>query len=133
MKNYLEAYRERMEKNEADLLKLANEVLAINPKIEVYRHKNTDRLINGLVFFDGENINSICFHEVPYRWSGCGFPEFGNSHFGNDITCYLPFTADDVIKTFHPVTDVNNTHNTKFEDKEQYLKCLSYLTKYKPE
>lgn len=132
MKTYLEAYGERLERNQTALLKLADKVLATNPEIEIYHNSNaSDRFIQGLVFFNGENINSIHFHEVPYRWSGCGYGEFNRSHSGGENVS-MPFDVQDVLTTFRPVTSVNHTHSTTFKTKDQYLKWCSYLVRYEP-
>jgi len=133
MKTYFEAYRERLERNQADLFNLANEVLKQHPEIEIYHYRG-DRFVQGLIFFNGENINSIHFHEVPYRWSGCGYDEINiaMSHRGGDNVS-MPFTVEDVISTFKPVTSKNRDVKTKFKSKEDYLKWCSYLVKYNKE
>jgi hypothetical protein len=124
---YLEAYSARLERNAQELKNLIHEVQKLQPKIKAY--VSNHGIIQGVVFIDGENINSIHFHEVPYRWSGCGYSEFGKSHIGGENVS-MPFTANDVINGFTPVTSKNHTHNTKFKNMEQYLKWCSYLTEY---
>ena len=124
---YLEAYSARLARNEQELKNLIHEVQKLHPKIKAYVSNNG--IIQGVVFIDGENINSIHFHEVPYRWSGCGYSEFGKSHYGGENMA-MPFTVEDVINGFSPITSKNHTHNTKFQNIEQYLKWCSYLTEY---
>lgn len=129
MKTYLEAYRERLERNQSNLFDLAKAILKINPAIEIYHHKDEKRLKSGIVFFDGEKINNINFHEVPYRWSGCGFTEFGKSHSGIEGS-EMPFSNEDVLTTFKPITSERKSINENFKTKEQYLKWYSFLTKF---
>lgn len=131
MSDFFTAYRLRLERNEADLLKLADEVLKLNPDIEIYHSKPLERRIRSLTFFNGEEINSVGFHEVPYRWSGCGYNEHSNSHYGGENVA-MPFTANDVLSTFKPVTTVRHRHDTFFKSKAEYLKWRSYLIKYQP-
>lgn len=123
MKDFLTAYGERLERNSAALLKLATDVMAADPTVEVYCHRD-DKHKKGLVFFKGEEINKIHFHEVPYHWSGCGYAE----HFGGENLA-MPFTVEDVLQTFKPVTTVMDRHDTFFKSKAEYLKWCSYLQK----
>lgn len=131
MSDYLKAYRERLERNHAELIKLINDVQAIDSTIEAYVYDNPNRLLSGVVFIKEEEINSIHFHETPYRWSGCGYPEFGNSHYGTENSG-LPFTANDVIANFEPIKDKRKSQIEKFRNKEHYLNWCSYLTKFNP-
>lgn len=126
MKTYFEAHRERLENNQTALLKLAGEVLAKDPTIEIYHYK--DQLIPGLIFIKGEKINSVHFHEVPYRWSGCGHREFSNSNH----TLEMPFSADDVLSTFKPIAGKRLSQVETFKNKAHYLKSCSYLTRFTP-
>lgn len=128
MKTYFDSYRERLERNQSKLFNLAKAVLKINHNIEVYHHKDENRIKSGLIFFDGEKINSIQFHEVPYRWSGCGYSEFGTSHNGIEGS-EMPFNIYDVLETFKPITTVRKNQKETFKSKEQYLNWCSYLTK----
>jgi len=128
MKTYIEARQERLERNQAQLFELAKSVLKSDPKIEIY-HYDGDRPVQGLVFIKGENINSIHFHEVPYRWSGCGYGEHNNSTYGGE-NYSMPFTTEDVITTFQPITTVKKTYKDCFKSIESYLEWCSYLTKY---
>jgi hypothetical protein len=84
-------------------------------------------------------INSIHFHEVPYRWSGCGYEEHSKSHSGGE-NISMPFTADDVISTFKPINKIRfrykntnpNDHSfIPFKNKEHYLQWNSFLNLYK--
>lgn len=129
MSDYLDAYRARLERNQAALVQLIKDVLAKDSSIEAYVNRDISRFIDRVVFLKDESINAIGFHEVPYRWSGCGFPEFGNSHSGGENVA-MPFTADDVVSTFKPITKVMHTHDKAFKSKEQYLKWCSYLSKF---
>lgn len=128
MSDYLYAYASRLKRNEAALLKLADEVIALDPEVEVY-HSETHRHISSIVFFKGENINSVAFHEVPYRWSGCGYGEHSRSHSGGENSS-MPFTAQDVLNTFKPVTTVHSTDNKFHKSKAEYLKWHSWLIKH---
>lgn len=130
MSDYLTAYGLRLERNEEALLKLAKDVMELDPTVEVYHSGNLERKISSLTFFKGEDINSVGFHEVPYRWSGCGFREFYNYHSGGENVA-MPFTAEDVLKTFKPVTTVMKSQpNQYFKNKEHCLKWYSWLTKF---
>lgn len=125
---YLEAYRERIKRNESKLFELAKNVLAVNQNIEVYMYKGT-QYKKGLVFFNEEKINSICFHEVPYRWSGCGFTEFGQSHPGIEGS-EMPFSVEDVLNNFQSIQSVRKNVNENFKSKEHFLKWYSFYTKF---
>lgn len=131
MNNYLEAYYARIIRNHEDLLKLVTDVLEKDPSVEAYYHKEIDnrRLISSVVFFKGEEINGIGFHEVPYRWSGCGYSEFSNSHSGGN-NCEMPFTAEDVLNNFRSITTIKLRYYTYFKSKSEYLKWCSYLKKH---
>ena len=123
--NYQEARRARMQRNNDELLKLADEVIKADSSIEVYICRN-NRLQNALVFFKGDQINSIGFHEVPYHWSGCGV----NNHTGGE-NISMPFDVNDVLTTFKPVTNIKHRQpNEYFKSKEQYLKWCTYLKRY---
>ena len=117
-----------MERNHNDLIKLIRDVQDRDKTIEAYVY-NDDRYLPGVVFMKGETINSVHFHEVPYRWSGCGHSEFTRSHPGGDNAA-MPFTADDVLLNFKPITFVKNRHDSVFKTKEEYLKWCSYLKLY---
>jgi hypothetical protein len=125
---YLEAYRARLERNNDELLALANKVLQLDKTntIRVYVHESKPFKQN-LVFIRGEEINSISFHEVPYHWSGCGHED----HAGGDNVS-MPFTVRDVMTTFKPITLVNKSINEKFKTVDQFLKWYSFYKEYKP-
>lgn len=130
MSDFFKAYRARLERNQEALFKLANDVLDLDPEVEVYFNSaNLDRIKSSVTFFKGENINAVAFHEVPYRWSGCGYDEFRRSHAGGENVS-MPFTAEDVLKTFTPITQVHKQHNTFYTSKEQYLKSSSWKERY---
>lgn len=124
MSDYIKARLARLERNHEALIKLANDVLDIDQEIEVYFHYD-DQFKSYVIFFKDENINSVSFHEVPYHWSGCGHKD----HRGGENVS-MPFTADDVLKTFHPVTDVHEKYNTFFRDKAHYLKSQRWNKRY---
>lgn len=127
MKTFFDAYRERLERNQNDLYKLAKEVALVDPTVEIYKHKDSNRFCQSLTFFKDELINSVSFHEVPYRWSGCGFKEHGGSHYGIHNTC-MPFDANDVLTTFRPITEIlYRQQNEYFKSKKQYLEWFSFL------
>lgn len=121
MKTYLEAYYERMQRNHDALINLANEVLNLDPTIEVYICRG-DRLQNGIKFIKGETINSVQFSEVPYHWSGCNIKNHGG---GENIS--MPFDSNDVLTTFKPITSVMNTYKDAFKNRAEYLKNQFYL------
>lgn len=129
MEGYFEARTKRLERNQVALFELADEVLKADPKIEVYHH-HADAFIQGLVFIKGEDINSVQFHEVPYRWSGCGHGEFNSSHSGGENVS-MPFTKEDVLTTFSPITSKRKSSIELFKSKKHYLDWCSYLVKYK--
>jgi len=136
MTDFFDAYRSRLERNQADIFALIKDVQALNPSIEAYVHHDTGRFQQGVVFIRNEEINSIHFHEVPYRWSGCGHGEFNNSHSGGE-NCSMPFTVEDVLKTFKPINTVRWRYKDKhglesvyFKNKQHYLEWCSYLKKY---
>lgn len=121
--DFWEARTARYKRNEEVILKLVKEVLETDSEIEAYIH-NSDRVISSVVFFKREDINSISFHEVPYRWSGCGFKEHGGSNYNLEI----PFELNDVLTTFKPVSSILlRQPNEYFQSKEQYLKWCSWL------
>lgn len=127
-----DAYRARLIRNDAELRKLAADVKATEPTIEVYAYQDRGSgLLNGVTFIKGDEINSVGFHEVPYRWSGCGYSE----HPGGERIS-MPFTVEDVLSTFHPINTIrfrylNNNPNDhsceNFKGKGDYLKWYSYL------
>lgn len=125
--DYLEAYSARLKRNNDELIQLAKDVILIDPSIEVY-HYNGDRFIKSLVFIKDEMINTVSFHEVPYRWSGCNYyKEHGECHSGGENSS-MPFDANDVIGSFKPITGVlNRQPNEYFKSKQDYLKWCSYL------
>jgi hypothetical protein len=125
--NYLEAYRARLERNEAALKNLIFDVKKLRPEIKAHVNLNGG-LLKSVTFIRGEDINTACFHEVPYCWSGCGYSKY-NPHYGGENGA-MPFSAEDVINNFVPVTTKNHTYDTKFKSMEQYLKWCSYLTEY---
>lgn len=130
MKTYMECYRERLERNSIALKELALEVIKSNPEIEVYFNHNKEKFQNSVLFFKGEMINSIGFHEVPYRWSGCGYHEFGKYHSGGENSS-MPFTVEDVLSTFHPVTEIKLRQPNEYcKSKEQYLKWYSFYKRW---
>lgn len=121
--DYLEARTARYKRNEEAILKLVKEVLLADSEIEVYTQRDK-KTISSITFFKGEDINSISFHEVPYRWSGCGFKEHGGSNHNLD----MPFDVNNVLTTFKPVSSILlRQPNEYFESKEQYLKWSSWL------
>lgn len=132
MSDYLTAYGDRLKRNQAALLQLIKDVLAKDNTIEAYTHNDFlrgERHLEGVVFIKDDSINSIHFHEVPYRWSGCGYGEFERAHSGGENNS-MPFEAQDVIHTFKPIQ--KNSY-MKDSSKESYLKWHSYLGKYNPE
>jgi len=129
MSDYLKHYRLRLERNDKELRELADNVIKAEPEVEVYFHRSNE-LQNSLCFFKGESINGIAFHEVPYRWSGCGYSEFGKSHNGDDNVS-MPFDVNDVLTTFKPITSILKSQPDKhFKSKEQYLKWYSFYERY---
>lgn len=129
--NYLEAYRARLERNQSDLIQLIKDVQQKDPLMEAYVYDYPNRLLSGVVFIRGEYINSIQFHEVPYRWSGCKYHEFGNSHGGGENS-KMPFSADDVLNTMKPINTIKKSSVEIFKNKEHYLNWYSYLNLYTP-
>ena len=126
MTTYFEAYQARLERNDKALKDLANEVIKQDPEVEVYFHKDDNQLKSSVIFFKGEQINSVSFHEVPYHWSGCGV----KSHNGG-YNVSMPFDANDVLTTFQPVTNILKSQpNEYFKSKEQYLKWLTFYKKW---
>ena len=122
MSDYLKAYSKRLERNEADLINLIKAVQQQDNTIEAYINDARNGRIRNVVFFKDDKINSIWFHEVPYRWSGCGYNEHHKSHPGLE-NCKMPFTAQDVIDTFQPI---QTSSYIKRATKEAYLKWYSY-------
>lgn len=114
-----------MVRNHNELLQLAKQVKELDPTVEAYIHK--DRLASGVYFIRGESVNVIHFHEVPYGWSGCGYPEFNNTHPGKENVS-MPFTAEEVLHTFKLITSIKKFQPSEYyKGKEDYLKWLSYL------
>jgi hypothetical protein len=129
MSDYLEHYRLRLERNNKELKELADNVIKADPEVEVYFNRNNE-LQNSLCFFKGESINGIAFYKVPYRWSGCGYSEFGKCHNGGENVS-MPFDVNDVLTTFIPITNIKKSQpNNFFKSKEQYLKWYSFYEKY---
>lgn len=129
MKTYLEAYGERLERNDKALKEIALEVIKTNSDVEVYFNHNKN-FKDSVLFFKGEMINSIGFHEVPYRWSGCGYQEFDKYHSGGENSA-MPFTVEDVLNTFHPVTEIKLRQPDEYcKSKEQYLKWYSFYKRW---
>jgi len=122
MSDYFTDYRARLERNQEALLELAVNVIQADPEVEVYL-SNDGAFHRSVIFFKGETINSVSFHEVPYRWSGCGV----TNHSGGENVS-MPFNVDDVLTTFKPITSILwRQPNEYFKSKEQYLKWCSYL------
>lgn len=126
MSDYFTAHTARMERNDIALHELAADVIKQDPEVEVYFHYD-DRYKGSVLFFKGEDINSVSFHEVPYHWSGCGLKD----HSGGDNVS-MPFDVEDVLTTFHPVTGIlKQQPNEYFKSKEQYLKWYSFYKQFK--
>jgi hypothetical protein len=125
---YFEARQKRTEDNHRDLHQLAKDVFKKDPNVKAYFNRN-DSLHESVVFIRDEEICSIGFHEVPFGWSGCGYPEFPKEkrRYDNDINGRLPFNSDDVLNHFKPIQNIKLTHNTYFDSVDQYLKWYSYL------
>lgn len=128
MSNYLEAYKARLIRNEKEILALVESVIKINPAIDVYYNRNSGH-IKSITFIRNEMINKIAFHETPYRWSGCGYSEFRNSHVGLENSA-MPFTVKDVLLSFTPITSIKKDKNY-FTSVKQYLEWYSFLVSYK--
>jgi len=130
MSDFLKAYEERLQRNHKAILKLAKDVIAIDKSVEAYLSIGLKSYISSITFFKDESINTIAFHEVPYRWSGCGYTEHGKSHSG-DKNCSLPFTPMVVLASFKPITSILfKQPNEYFTSKDQYLKWYFFLKKY---
>ena len=125
MSDFLKAYRARKKRNHDDLIQLIEDVKKKNKDVKAYVH-NSDRYIDSVYFVLDESINVIQFNETPYRWSGCGYTDFANSHYGLE-NCKLPFTADDVLSTFEPIKSKKTEY---FKSIDQYLKWYSFLKQY---
>lgn len=127
MKTYLEAYHERYLRNENNILKLCKEVLEKDPEIKVYAYFKNNRIISSVVFIKNETKNHIGFHEVPYRWSGCGYSEIGGlPHYGlrgNE----MPFELNDVLDNFISITSVKHSCDSYHKSVKGFLKWCSYL------
>lgn len=132
MKNFFDAYRERLQRNQAALEDLIKEVLILEPETEVYVHRDYPKTYLSAVYFfkheEGkeEKINIIRFHEVPYSWSGCGVKD----HAGKENSA-MPFTLGDTLSGFWPITKENKTWNKKFRSKSEFLSCYFFLKPYK--
>ena len=121
----MEAYRARLERHQKALVKLTQDVQTLDPTVEAYVSNLHDGsgLLLGVTFFKGEEINSIHWHEVPYRWSGCGHEEHRNSYHAHE----MPFFVEDVFAHFEPVKGKRLGEGQNFKSKEHYLNWLSYL------
>lgn len=125
MSDYFTAHTERMQRNDKALHELAANVIKEDPTIEAYFHHD-DSLKSNVLFFKGENINSVSFHEVPYHWSGCGIKDHSS---GDNVS--MPFDVNDVLTTFHPITGILKYQpNVYFKSKEQYLKWYSFYKRW---
>ena len=131
---YLEARHARSIRNNDNLKNLADKVIAKDNSIEVYHNKN-DNYIESIVFFKGEEIVSIGFHSVPFRWSGPPnfreFPKEGKRPKDGELE--MPFTVEDVINGFSSIKNVRHRHDTYFKSKKEYLDWCSYLVRYTKE
>jgi hypothetical protein len=121
--DYFEARQERYKRNEKAIFELIRDVIKTDPQVKAYI-SNSDKIASHVTFFKGEEINSVSFHEVPYRWSGCGYKEHGGSN--NNLE--MPFDVNDVLTTFKPITSIlDRQPNEYFKSKKQYLKWHSWL------
>ena len=121
-----ETRQARLKRNHENLIRLAIDTIFQNPYIEVYLHKNhQNENISGIYFFNGEMYNKVQFHEVPYRWSGCGFGEFYKSNNSSE----MPFTPSDVLSTMIDIKTVQKQHKTFFKGKKEFLTWFSWLVK----
>ena len=129
MNSYMTDYKRRLVKNNLALQQLAKDVMEIDPLVTAYLHHDESHLNHYMVFFRGEEINSITFREAPYHWVGCGH----SNHPGKDKSVDMPFESMDVLSTFKPVTSViNRQPDEYFKSREHYLKIYSFLKPYKP-
>lgn len=128
MKGYWEAYAARLQRNEEQLLQLAKEVVAIDPEVKVYVSHLSKRYHSSITFVKGETINRIGFHEVPYRWSGCGYEEIGTGHPGGENSS-MPFSAETVIETFKKITSEVKRHSRR-KGPEHFKSIEDYFGHY---
>jgi hypothetical protein len=129
MSEFFIAYAARLKRNEEALIRLIKDVTTKDPTVEAYIvSRDLNRTIEGVTFIKGDQINQIHFHKVPYRWSGCGYSEHRKYHYGGE-NYSMPFTAEDVLKTFTPINQERMV-TRNFKDKEEYLMWRNYLIKY---
>ena len=132
---YFEARKERLKRNDKALRELAENVLKADSEVEAYFYYDS-KLQDNVLFFKGDAINSVSFHEVPYHWSGCGVRSHGGiQKDGHDIC--MPFNVEDVLITFKPVTNIifRHPHNRPteyFKSKVQYLEWNSFYKRFEP-
>lgn len=129
MNNYLTSYQKRLIKNDFALKQLAIDVMEADPSVTVYLNNDKDRPNYFIVFFREEEMSSITFKEVPYRWDGCGVKD----HPGKGNNADMPFEVEHVLSSFKPITSVlNRKPNEYFKSKDHYLSIYSSLKQYKP-
>lgn len=120
MSDYFKAYRNRIQTNHTNLLKLGKELKGLGYTIKIWKSKE---LQNSITVLDKHNNGvRVQFNEVPYRWSfeydikpskeqGSGYT--GKKFYTSALD--LPFTAKDVVEAFKPMYINDNFKNYKIE------------------
>lgn len=118
-----EAYRARMKRNNDELKSLADDVIKLDSSIEVYHHYS-ERNISSITFIKNDKVTGVSFTNVPYRWNG---PKNRSKKDVKNIG--IPFTAEDVLGSFHSFGKIFNAKKDK-TDKENFLNYARWLTPY---
>ena len=113
MKTYIEAYRERLERNDSRLKKLATELILLGCKVFIPK----ERLANLIFVVKGDKHINVVFGEVPYRWylsmeykpskeNGSG-RTLETSHLIDE----MPYSAEYVLSKMQPNPEVKEFNN----------------------
>jgi len=106
------------------LKNLADNLIKEDSSIEAYYCENHSE-IESITFIKGEEISTISFTEVPFQWNG---PKERSAE--NQGNLEMPYTAKDVLGSFHSIKNVKHKHDTYFQSIEEYLKWCNYLVRY---
>ena len=121
---YFEARRNRAIRNDDALKNLADKLVRKDPTIQAYINRN-ETVHESIVFIRGEELCSITFTTVPFKWNG---PSKKSAK--NQENIAMPYTPEDVLDSFHTVKNVKHRHDTYFKSMEEYLGWCTYLVPY---
>lgn len=105
-----------------------------NMGFDVYYHEDGTLLTSiTIVNFESHTTTSITFSEVPYRWyiPNQTIIVNGMVQVGGQNYMKFPFTAEQVLESFHPMHGSRYKERNEIRTTEQFLKENHYLKPWK--